>query len=178
LTFQLKYANFWIALLKLGEKMLGKLITGFPLLFLNGFGGITAYRLLGVPFHITLSFTIIYWTGTLIITYYGTDWAIRKMIRWKSINCLIKILNRWWKKVKSNLRFGEKTKEKGVFWLVNQKNWVTLTLNFIPLPQLPTITIIAARLLKIKKALPILFLGNIFRAFILTAIAYQLFPAL
>ncbi len=161
-----------------GEEMLEKLIAGFLPLFFNGWGGVTTYRLLGVPFHITLAFITLYWSGTLLLTYYGTDWATKRMIKWKSVNSLIKILRKWWGKVMRNLKFRKRLTERGVFWLINQKKWVTLVLTFVPLPQLPTITIIAARLMKIRYALPILLLGNVFRTFVLVAIIYQLFPAL
>ena len=168
-----------MVLLKLGGEMLEKLIAGFLPLFFNGWGGVTTYRFLGVPFYITLTLITLYWSGTLLLTYYGTGWVTRRMTKRKSINSLIKILRKWWGKVMRNPKFRKRLTEKGVFWLINQKKWVVLALTFIPyVPQLPTITIIAARLMKIKHALPILLLGNAFRTFVLVATIYQLFPIL
>lgn len=159
--------------------MLEKLITGFLPLFFNGWSGVTTYRFLGVPFHITLALITLYWSGTLLLTYYGTGWITKRMTEWKSINSLIKILKKWWKKAIRVQKIRKRLTERGVFWLINQKKWVVLVLTFIPyVPQLPTITIIAARLMKIKHALPILLLGNAFRTFILVATIYQLFPTL
>lgn len=168
-----------MVLLELGGEMLEKLIAGFLPFFFNGLGGVTTYRLLGVPFHTTLAFVTLYWSGTLLLTYYGTGWIAERTTKWESINSLIKILKKWWRKVIRTLKFRKRLIERGVFWLINQKKWVTLALSFIPyVPQLPTITIIAARLMKIRYALPILLLGNAFRTFILIATIYQLFPAL
>jgi len=156
--------------------MLEKIIAGFLPFFFNGLGGVTAYRLLGVPFYVTLTFVSIYWSGTLLLTYYGTGWLARIITKWESIDNLIKILKKWWKKATRALKFRKKLTERGVFWLINQKSWVTLALSFIPyIPELPTITIISARLMKIRHALPILLIGNAFRAFILVATIYQLF---
>lgn len=159
--------------------MLEKLITGFLPFFFNGLGGVTTYRLLGVPFHITLAFVVIYWSGTLLLTYYGTGWIAKRVARRESINNLIKTLKKWWGKATKTLKFQRKLTERGVFWLINQKNWITLALSFMPyIPQLPTMTIIAARLMKIRRALPILLIGNAFRTFILVVTIYKLFPTL
>jgi len=159
--------------------MLEKLIAGFLPFIFNGWGGITTYRFLGVPFYITLSFVVLYWSGTLLLTYYGTGWIAKRTMEWKNINNLIGILKKWWKRAVRILKFRKRLVEKSVFWLINQKKWVTIALTFVPyVPQLPTATIIAAKLMKIKYALPILLLGNAFRSLILVATIYQLFPVL
>lgn len=159
--------------------MLEKLLTGFLPLFFSGLGGVTTYRLLGVPFYITLAFLTLYWSGTLLLTYYLGGEMAKGIIEWESVNSLIKIFKRWREKATRTLKFRRRLIERGILWLINQKNWVTLALSFIPyVPQLPTMTIIAARLMKIRRALPILLIGNAFRTFILVVTIYQLFPTL
>ena len=159
--------------------MIEKLIAGFVFLFFSGIGGVTAYRLMGVPFHITLIFVTLYWSGTLLITYYGTGWIVKKIKKWESVNIFINSSKKWWEKKIRVLSKRKRFREKAVLWLTEQKEWVVLLLTFIPyVPELPTITIIAARLMKIKYALFFLLLGNFFRTFILVATVYQFLPSL
>ena len=159
--------------------MLEKLITGFLPFFFNGIGGVLTYRLLGVPFHITLAFVTIYWSGTLLLTYYGTGWIAKRLVKRKSIKDLIKTLRKWWEKATRTLRFRKKLTERGILWLINQKGWIVLALSFVPyVPQLPTMTIIVTRLMRLRWGLPILLIANAFRTFILVATIYQISPVL
>ncbi|HDJ30585.1 MAG TPA: hypothetical protein ENF31_01340 [bacterium] len=159
--------------------MIKRLIAGFVLLCFNGIGGVTAYRLLGIPFHITFFIVTVYWSCTLLLTYYGTGWIAKRIRKWKYINILISSATGWWRQKMVLLQSQERLREKCILWLVKQKEWVVMVLTFVPLiPELPTITIIAARLMKIKYALPILLTGNLFRTFVLVATIYQLLPSL
>jgi|GEM_PF-5795772 len=151
-------------------------LIGLGLMILNGWAAVIYWNLQGIPFwQATISLTT-YWSITLIFTYWITNPIIlflKKIFyflkKWEPLGVLIdKIL----KKIKG-FGLNIEIKEKTINWLIKRKGIVIGILTFIPyIPELPTATIIAARIVKMKYGLAILLAGNAFRVFILCYTVY------
>jgi hypothetical protein len=147
-------------------------IIGFLLMVLNGWAVIIYWRLQGIPFWISLGMLTTYWSFTLLLTYFGTGWLIDILTKWRisreSIDSLQKTIKRYKKKNPFNKR-----KKKIIECLLKKKAWIVYSLSFVPfVPELPTMTIAAARIMKLKHAIPILLAANAFRVSMLCIVVY------
>jgi hypothetical protein len=121
--------------------------------------------------HFQAFLAILVWTDfTLILTYYETDqiknWIIKKLCTWNfSKNFVEKIREN----ISENWFNKESTKrqKKTISFLMKQKWWVIFLLGLFPVSFLPTCTIIAAKLMKIKYGLILLLIENALRLWLL-----------
>jgi len=144
-------------------------------MILNGWAVIIYWKIQGISFLTALSILTIYWSLTLIITYYGTDLATYLLKKMEPFEVLIETFKEVIKVYNSNPIY--KKRGEIINWLSREKAQIVFSLTFIPVPQLPTITIIAARIMKLKYGLPVLLIGNVFRITIMCLIVY-FFPSI
>lgn len=149
--------------------MLSELI-GFLLMVLNGWAAVIYWRIQGVSFELAFLMLTVYWSFTLLLTYFGTGWIIDILKKWSLTKELsIKIAE--FRKI--NPLYNQR--EGIIDWLTRRKTSIILILAFIPcIPEIPTLVIIATRIIKIKHGLSILLAGNIFRVFVLCYAVYFL----
>jgi hypothetical protein len=147
--------------------MLSELI-GFLLMVLNGWTAVIYWRIQGVSFELAFLMLTVYWSFTLLLTYFGTG-------------CIIDILEKWFLTEELSIKIVKFRKitpfynqrDRIVDWLTRQKISIIFILAFIPcIPEIPTLVIIATRIIKIKYGLLILLAGNIFRVFVLCYAVY------
>jgi len=149
--------------------MLSELI-GFLLMVLNGWAAVIYWRIQGVSFELAFLMLTVYWSFTLLLTYFGTGW-------------IIDILKKWSLTKELSIKIAEFRKMNPLYnrrdgiidWLTRRKTSIIFILAFIPcIPEIPTLVIIATRIIKIKHGLSILLAGNIFRVFVLCYAVYFL----
>jgi len=141
---------------------------------LNGWAAVIYWRVHGVPFWIATLMLTAYWSLTLALTYFGTGWSIKALKKWGPSKTLIEK----WKEINRIYKANPlpRRSERLVRWLSRKKGWIVFSLTFIPyVPELPTATIVAARTMKLRYALPILLIGNAFRVLILCCTVYLTF---
>ena len=147
-------------------------LIGFALMVLNGWAAVIYWKIQGIPFWQATVILTIYWSFTLLLTYQLTGGAIGLLKKWEPFRVLTERISEKTKKIKRINSIKEK-REKAINWLIKRSGLVISILTFIPLvPELPTATIIAARVIKMKGALIILLLGNAFRVFVLCYAVY------
>lgn len=133
------------------------------LVFIHPWATLMFWEKTGFPFWFTFSILTIHGFFCLILLYFGTgrlNAVLTEKIR-KPIDEITQIIFK-----------NYKPKKTLVNWLLSKGKGITLILNFAPWVLLPTATIIAARLMKIHHAFPILFAGNIFRNLIFCLAVY------
>ena len=160
-----------------------EVIEGLLRLIINLWWGVIFWEKTGIPFELAFFLVTSYGIFWLIFTYCQlTNWFI------EIYNWLAKFLRKWMdldlenliKKTKEQLSEIIRTnpskyqfQEKLINWLTSKGEKMTLGLTFVPwVPILPTATTIAARLMKIPYAFPVLFAGSVFRAFVLCLTVY------
>ena len=141
-------------------------------MILNGWAVIIYWRLQGFSFWLSFAMLTTYWSLTLLLTYFGTGWLVKTLSKWKitkeSIESFQKTIKKYNNKNPLNRR-----KKKIIECLSEKKAWIVYSLSFVPfVPELPTITIAAARIMKLKYALPILLAANAFRVAMLCIVIY------
>jgi len=141
-------------------------------MILNGWLAVIYWKLHEIPFwQATITLTI-YWSFTLLITYGTACGAIGLLKKWEPSRVLAQKFLEKIKGLKIFAFVGEK-RANAVNWLIKKGSLVIGFLTFVPLlPELPTITIIAARIIRMKYALIILLAGNAFRVFVLCYAVY------
>lgn len=148
-------------------------LIGLGLMILNGWAAVIYWKIHGVPFWHAVIFLTIYWSFTLLATYWLTGKTVDLLKKWEPFRAFEQKLSEKIKKAKRINSIKEK-REKALNWLVNKGGLIIGISTFIPLvPHLPTLTIIAARIVKMKMAFGILLLGNAFRVFVLCYAVYQ-----
>lgn len=147
-------------------------LIGFALMVLNGWAAVIYWKIQGIPFWQATVILTIYWSFTLLLTYQLTGGAIGLLKKWEPFRVLTERISEKTKKIKRINSIKEK-REKAINWLIKRSGLVISILTFIPLlPELPTLTIIAARVIKMKYALIVLLAGNAFRVFVLCYAVY------
>lgn len=126
----------------------------------------------GVPVWQTILYVGIMTSASLTLTYFGTGWLQKFLIRKKILKeSTIKKLQNLWPLTNGN--GNSRITKKITNWISRQKIWLILICGFIPfVPILPTAVIIAAGLLKIKYSYPVLLLGNILKTVIICYTIY------
>ena len=149
------------------------------LMFLHAWPAVVFWEKNGIPFEIAFFVLISYWTFWLILIYYKlNNWLIKLSRKWRPLEIFITTTKRETDKMIKNIPRW-KFQKKLINWLVSKGKTITLILTFVPwIIILPTATIIAARLMKIPRAFPVLLAGGIFRAFILCLTVFYGFSAL
>lgn len=145
---------------------------GLILMILNGWAAVIYWKIHGIPFWQVLTALTIYWSFTLFITYWLTGKTFDLLKKWEPFRAFEQRFSEKIKKAKriNSLRA---RREKFLNWLVKKGNLVIGIATFIPLvPHLPTLTIVAARIVKMKYALAVLLIGNAFRVFVLCYAVY------
>ena len=149
-------------------------IIGIILMVLNGWAAVIYWRVHGVSFWLATLMLTAYWSLTLTLTYFGTGWLIKVLKKWglsKSLIEKLKEINRIYRANPLSRRNGRLAR-----WLSQKKGWIVFSLTFVPyVPELPTATIVAAKAMKLRHALPILLIGNAFRVLILCCTVYLTF---
>ena len=148
--------------------------------------GIGFYRLAGIAFGITFSILVVREIVYLILAYYGFSGALtskpfKKLINWIALIVLgqkIKLkldeVVGDYKQRRNNKKHESISNKKIVNWILDH-NRTALILSFIPfVPWLPTSSIIAVRLTKIKYGLFLLCLSTLFRAFVCCLLIYTI----
>ncbi len=154
--------------------MLLEIIEGLLIMiFLHAWPAVIFWEEKGVTFEIAFFLLISYWIFWLFLIYYGLNYRLMKISRkWRSLEIFITATRQEADEMIKNIpdwRFQKRLTD----WLLSKGETITLALTFIPwIIILPTATIIAARLMKIPRAFPVLFAGIIFRAFILCLTVY------
>ena len=143
-------------------------------MILNGWAATIYWRIHGVPLWTATLMLTAYWSLTLVLTYFGTGWVIKVLKKWGPSENLIERLKETNRIYKTNPLY--RKNRRLVKWLSRKKGWIVFSLTFIPyVPELPTATIVAARAMKLRHALPILLIGNAFRVSILCCTVYLIF---
>ena len=163
-------------------EMLGGLVS----MIINPLIGIGFCRLAGVAFGITFSILAVREICYLILAYYGFGGAVvskpfKKLINWIALIVLgqktkIKLdeVVEEYKQRRNNKNNKPISNKKIVNWMLGH-NRIALILSFIPfVPWLPTSSIIAVRLMKIKYGLLVLCLSTLFRAFVCCLLIYTI----
>lgn len=147
-------------------------LIGFILMVINGWAAVIYWKLNGIPFWQSTLFLTIYWSLTLLITYWFTGGVLDLLKKWEPFGVLSQRISEKTKKFK-RLNLAREKRQNAIKWLIQRNNLIIGILTFIPLvPELPTLTIIAARIVKMKHALIILLLGNAFRVLVLCFSVY------
>lgn len=142
---------------------------------INGWAAVIYWRTQGISFQSAFLLLTFYWSFTLILTYYGTDLATYLLKKLEPFKVLIEISKEVIRVYSCNPVY--KKRKKVINWLSQKKAKIVFSLAFIPLPELPTATIVAARVMKLKYALFILLLGNAFRVLVMCSFVY-FFPSI
>jgi hypothetical protein len=160
-----------IKLLK-GEKIVIEKLIGFILMVINGWAAVIYWKVQGLLFWQATTLLTIYWSLTLLLTYWMTGGVVSLLKKWEPSRVLTEKISEKIKKTK-RLNSHKEKKEKIINWLIKKGGIFIGISTFIPLvPELPTLTIIAARIVKMKYALVILLAGNAFRVFVLCYAVY------
>lgn len=149
-------------------------VIGIILMILNGWAAAIYWRTSGVPlWQATLMLTA-YWSFTLMLTYFGTGCIMKVLKKWSLVKTLAE-KSKEIKRIYKTNPFYRKNREL-VKWLSRKKGWIVFSLTFVPyVPELPTATIITARAMNLRYALPILLIGNAFRVLMLCYTVYLIF---
>jgi len=140
------------------------ILGGFLILVAGGWGGVIYFAINGIPFWLTLLILNIYGTFLILAIFHATDWLMTQWARFHFSNNVSNFKNRI-----TNISPSTHARN----WLIKRKSWIVLALNFVPfVPVLPLATTAAARIMKIKYALPILILGNFARSLALCLMVY------
>jgi len=154
-------------------------ILGFFTMWLHPEITATLWSKAGVPIWQTFLYATVWTSGTLVLTYFSVGWlkrAVKNIVKNSgNVGGAIQKVGSWYSGSgfkSTNDRYNKKI----AGWLIRQKNWLILMCSFIPFVYgLPAAVIITAKLLEIKRALPILLLGNVFRNAIICGLIYGSF---
>ncbi len=130
-----------------------------------------------VPIWQTILYVASLTSISLSLTYFGTGWLEEWIIKrgWVKRTTIEKWRNRsnhFNDSLPAN-GLGKETGNKIKKWLIPREDWQILACGFIPfIPILPTIVIVVARLLEIKKGFLFLIIGNFFRT---AAVCYAIY---
>lgn len=142
---------------------------GFLLLILGGWGGVMYLAINNIPFWVTYLILIGWGTLSMLFLYYGIGWMVEKLLQRAQKNLVFQRLNR-------TANFIQNVSPAYHFrkWLQKRKEWLVFTFSFLPcIPIIPETAIVVARLFKLRHAIVILFLGMLFRSFILCYLVYS-----
>lgn len=151
-----------------GVKMSWEQILGFFTMWPSPWATIALWAKANVPIWQTILYVTFITSISLSLTYFGTGWIEKWIIKrgWVKRATIEKWRNYSQSLNNSHPVNGLEKRVKGKIkkWLLPQKDWQILACGFIPfVPLLPTIIIVATRLLEIKRGFPLLIAGNIFR---------------
>jgi len=148
-------------------------IVGFFTMWLHPEITIALWSRAHTPLWQTLLYTSLWTSFTLVLTYLGAGWVKKRLGRVEVARKIIKVVEEWQRK-RENKENNGKYQKKIVSLLSRQKEWLVLACGFIPFVYgLPAAVIVTAKLMEIRRALPILMLGNIFRNAIICLSIYQ-----
>lgn len=156
--------------------MIWEQILGFFTMWPNPGVTIGLWAKAGVPIWQTISYVVLLTSISLSLTYFGTGWLENFLIKKGVIRRTT--IKKWrnWLERNNNLsrnEFHERLRDRIKSWLIPQKSWKILAWGFVPfIPVLPTVIIMATRLLEIRNGFLALILGNIFRNGILCCTIY------
>jgi hypothetical protein len=156
-------------------------ILGFLIIFARPEATMTLWYRADVPFWQTFVYTTVVTSLTALLAYQAIGW-LKKLVKkiFKNSRNAQEIAQKiasWYRQSVPNLD-NNGYRRKFAYWLIRQKDWIVLACGFIPLPFLPTIVTVTAKLLEIKWAIPILLVGNVFRNAVTCASIYGILNAL
>ena len=143
------------------------------LIFLHAWPAVIFWEKNGIPFEITFFILISYWIFWLIIIYYGLNYVLIELSqKWRPFKIFITTTKQETSEILKNIPKW-KFQKRLINWLISKGETITLILAFVPwIFILPSATTIAARLMKIPYAFPVLFVASVFRAFVLCLTVY------
>jgi len=148
--------------------MWSALVKYFPIFLINGPSGIGLYLASRIPFWIVVAIAFAKSLLFMVCLFYGTTWVVERIRIWRFSNLLLSGWQGMQKRlVNNNLRPDKHLAKKILTWLLQERQWIVILASFVPVvPFLPTASIIAIRVMRVKWGLPILILGIIFKSII------------